>query len=48
MLLIVGDGIREGAGGITEFLEGFGSRNFPFGLVGGSIISRFIPALRAG
>ena len=33
LLLIVGDGIREGVGTITEFLEGHGSLHFTFGLV---------------
>jgi len=33
MLLIVGDGIREGVGAIAEFLEGHGSLHFTFGLV---------------
>jgi hypothetical protein len=33
LLLIVGDGIREGVGAITEFLEGHGSLHFTFGLV---------------
>jgi hypothetical protein len=33
MLLIVGDGIREGVGAMTEFLEKFGSLQFSFGLV---------------
>lgn len=33
LLLIVGDGIREGVGAITEFLENQGSLHFTFGLV---------------
>jgi hypothetical protein len=33
LLLIVGDGIREGVGAITEFLEGHGTLHFTFGLV---------------
>lgn len=33
MLLIVGDGIREGVGAMTEFLDQFGSLQFSFGLV---------------
>jgi hypothetical protein len=33
LLLIVGDGIREGVGGITVFLEGHASLHFTFGLV---------------
>lgn len=33
LLLIVGDGIREGVGAIAEFLEGHGSLHFTFGLV---------------
>jgi hypothetical protein len=33
LLLIVGDGIREGVGAITDFLEGQGSLHFTFGLV---------------
>jgi hypothetical protein len=33
LLLIVGDGIREGVGAITEFLEGHASLHFTFGLV---------------
>jgi hypothetical protein len=33
LLLIVGDGIREGVGAITEFLEGHGSLHFTFGLI---------------
>ncbi len=33
LLLIVGDGIREGAGAITEFLGNVGSLEFTFGLV---------------
>lgn len=33
LLLIVGDGIRDGVGGITEFLEGHASLHFTFGLV---------------
>ena len=33
MLLIVGDGIREGAAAITNFLESAGSLEFTFGLV---------------
>jgi len=33
MLLIVGDGIRDGAGAITEFLDTHASLHFTFGLV---------------
>jgi len=33
LLLIVGDGIREGVGAITEFLDGHASLHFTFGLV---------------
>jgi len=33
LLLIVGDGVREGAGAIAEFLESVGSLEFTFGLV---------------
>jgi len=33
LLLIVGDGIREGVGAITEFLEGHGTLHFTFGLI---------------
>jgi hypothetical protein len=33
LLLIVGDGIREGVGAITEFLEGYGTLHFGFGLI---------------
>ena len=33
MLLIVGDGIREGAGAIAEFIERSGNLQFTFGLV---------------
>jgi hypothetical protein len=33
LLLIAGDGIREGVGEITEFLEGHGNLHFTFGLV---------------
>lgn len=33
LLLIVGDGIREGVGAITDFLEGHASLHFTFGLV---------------
>lgn len=33
LLLIVGDGIREGVGAIADFLEGHGSLHFTFGLV---------------
>jgi hypothetical protein len=33
LLLIVGDGIREGVGSITEFLERHGMLHFTFGLV---------------
>lgn len=33
LLLIVGDGIREGAGALAEFLEGHGTLHFTFGLV---------------
>jgi hypothetical protein len=33
LLLIVGDGIREGVGAIAEFIEGQGSLHFTFGLV---------------
>lgn len=33
LLLIVGDGIREGVGAIAEFLEGHASLHFTFGLV---------------
>jgi len=33
LLLIVGDGIREGVGSITDFLEGHASLHFTFGLV---------------
>jgi hypothetical protein len=33
MLLIVGDGIREGVGAITAFLEEFATLDFSFGLV---------------
>ncbi|MCL4819625.1 MAG: hypothetical protein KJ067_10805 [Vicinamibacteria bacterium] len=33
LLLIIGDGIREGVGAITEFLEGHGTLHFTFGLV---------------
>lgn len=33
LLLIVGDGIREGVGAITQFLEGHGTLHFTFGLV---------------
>jgi hypothetical protein len=33
LLLIVGDGIREGVAAITEFLEGHASLHFTFGLV---------------
>lgn len=33
LLLIVGDGIREGVGAITSFLEGHASLHFTFGLV---------------
>ena len=33
LLLIVGDGIREGVGAIAEFLERYGSLDFTFGLV---------------
>jgi hypothetical protein len=33
LLLIAGDGIREGAGAITEFLEGHGTLHFQFGLI---------------
>ena len=37
LLLIVGDGIREGVGGIAEFLDGHASLHFTFGLVEMSI-----------
>jgi hypothetical protein len=33
LLLIVGDGIREGVGAITGFLESFASLHFTFGLI---------------
>ncbi len=33
LLLIVGDGIREGVAGIAEFMENHGTLNFTFGLV---------------
>ena len=33
LLLIVGDGIKEGVGAITDFLEGHASLHFTFGLV---------------
>ncbi len=33
LLLIVGDGIREGVAAIAEFLEGHGTMHFTFGLV---------------
>jgi hypothetical protein len=33
LLLIVGDGIREGVGTIAQFLEGHGTLHFTFGLV---------------
>jgi hypothetical protein len=33
LLMIVGDGIREGAGAIAQFLEGHGTLQFTFGLV---------------
>jgi len=33
LLLIAGDGIREGVGEITDFLEGHGTLHFTFGLV---------------
>ena len=33
LLLIVGDGIREGVGAITNFLEGHGTLHFTFGLI---------------
>jgi hypothetical protein len=33
LLLIVGDGIREGVGAITNFLDGHASLHFTFGLV---------------
>lgn len=33
LLLIVGDGIREGVGAITQFLESHGTLHFTFGLV---------------
>jgi hypothetical protein len=33
LLLIVGDGIQEGVGAITEFLERHGMLHFTFGLV---------------
>jgi hypothetical protein len=33
LLLIVGDGIREGVGALTEFLDRYGSLDFTFGLV---------------
>ncbi len=33
LLLVVGDGIREGVGAITEFLERYGTLQFTFGLV---------------
>ena len=33
LLLIVGDGIREGVGAITDFLDGHASLHFTFGLV---------------
>lgn len=33
LLLVVGDGIREGAGALVEFLEGHGTLHFTFGLV---------------
>lgn len=33
LLLIVGDGIREGVGAMTEFLDQFGSLQFSFGLI---------------
>jgi len=33
LLLIVGDGIREGVGAITEFLETHGTLHFTFGLI---------------
>lgn len=33
LLLIVGDGIREGVGAITEFLEKHGTLHFTFGLI---------------
>jgi len=33
LLLIVGDGIREGVGGIAEFLERYANLQFTFGLV---------------
>jgi Domain of unknown function (DUF4268) len=39
LLLIVGDGIREGVGAITEFLEGHGTLHFTFGLIEVSIFS---------
>ncbi|MGO9264587.1 MAG: DUF4268 domain-containing protein [Candidatus Binataceae bacterium] len=39
LLLIVGDGIREGVGAITEFLEGHGTLHFTFGLVEVAIYS---------
>ena len=39
LLLIVGDGIREGVGAITEFLDGHASLHFTFGLVEMAIFS---------
>lgn len=33
LLLIAGDGIREGVGAITDFLEGHGTLHFTFGLI---------------
>ncbi len=40
LLLIVGDGIREGASGIAEFLEAAGHLNFTFGMVELSIYQK--------
>jgi len=39
LLLIVGDGIREGVGAITDFLDGHASLHFTFGLVEMAIFS---------
>jgi hypothetical protein len=39
LLLIIGDGIREGVSAITEFLEGHGTLHFTFGLVEVAIFS---------
>jgi len=42
LLLIVGDGIREGAQGISEFLSNFGHLNFKFAMIELSIYSKGI------